>query len=121
MRRHSPNLCWRRDKEEGGLGNNENSNQSEIYLRGKKHEYRHEKLLRLFGPSAQTEAVIVKIMFMFKGNQEPLEEPLENWVSAEIILFFMFVDLKKWFKKWKAVKAVIEEVQRVGLVKGWGY
>lgn len=36
---------------------------------------------------------------MFKGNQEPLEEPLENWVSAEIILFFMFVDLKKWFKK----------------------
>lgn len=92
MHRHSPNLCWRRDKEEGGLGNNENSNQSEIYLRGKQHEYRHEKLLRLFGPSAQTVIVIVKIMFMFKGNQEPLEEPIENWVSAEIVLFFMSVD-----------------------------
>lgn len=92
MRRHSPNLCWRQDKEEGGLGNNENSNQSEIYLRGKQHEYRHEKLLRLFGPSAQTVTVIVKIAFMFKANQEPLDEPLEKWVSAEIVLFFMSVD-----------------------------
>lgn len=29
---------------------------------------------------------------MFKANQEPLDEPLEKWVSAEIVLFFMSVD-----------------------------
>lgn len=63
---------------EGGLGNNENSNQSEIYLRGKQHKYRREKLVRLFGPLAQTVTVIVEIMFTFKGNQEPLEEPLRD-------------------------------------------
>lgn len=32
---------------------------------------------------------------MFKGNQEPLKEPLENWVSAEIVPFFMSVDPNK--------------------------
>lgn len=55
------------------LGNNEASNQSAF--NGEDNEPRRgEEVRRPFGASAQTAAVA--FMLLFKGNEEPLEEPL---------------------------------------------